>query len=337
MILTPLVINIFTTTSYSQWWSNYSFSKLLFMFTDMFSNNLVNLINAPSSFISRIDFGFFMFGIIPTLICLFGIINIFKSKYSIHKRLFISAIIPILILLIVSFAGKMVFLTKYNFEMYPILIFLSMFGLLEIKNSSLKSTLLIIFFILNISFIFTKDFKYYFYKPESNALVAELLRNAKLNPDDIIIFTYYPRERFSKYFDYSKYEIREIHKGNFFYYLTKNTTYKDAVLYGNNLYKNVYLSNSNTYLNNKIEEEFYQNLNKGKKIAVIFLDSVSMFSDVQINQIASYDKIYKKIPQPFLIFSYVKNFLIKKFNSDLKILKYEQKGNWSLLLFEKTN
>ena len=335
MILTPLVINIFTTTSYSQWWSNYSFSKFLFMFTDMYSNNLVNLINAPYSFISKIDFKFFIFGIIPAIICLIGVINIFNTSYNKLKILFVSAIIPSIILLVVSFTGKLVFLTKYNFEIYPTLIFLAMLGLLEIKNNKFKCIALIIFLVLNISFIFTKDFKQYFYKPESNSLVAELLKNAKLNPNDIILFTYYPRERFSKYFDYSKYEIREIHKGNFFYYLTKNTTYSDAVLNGDKLYKQVYLSNTNPYLSNKIEEEFYQNLISGKKIAVIFLDSVSMLSDVQINEITQNEKIYKKIPQPFLIFSYVKNFLIKKMYADLKLIKYEQKGDWSLLLFEK--
>lgn len=337
LLLTPLIINIFSTISFSQWWSNYSFSKLLFMLTDMFSSNLVNLVNAPFSFISHISFDFFIFAIIPTVICLLGILNISDNNHDESKKLLLTAIIPVAILFLASILGKLVFLTKYNFEVYPVLIFLALSGLLNIKNSKIKYTLIIILFVLNTTFLFTKEFKQYFYKPESHALVAELLNNAKLNTDDIILFTYYPRERFSKYFDYSRYEIREIHKGNFFYYLTKNNTYKDAVLNGNKIYKNVYLANSNPHFNSMVESEFYQNLVPGRKIAVIFLDSVSMLSDVQINQIVQDDKLYKKIPQPFLIFSYVKNYLVKKMYSDLKMVKYEQNGDWSLLLFEKTN
>lgn len=337
MLLTPLIINIFTTISFSQWWSNFSFSKLLFMFTDMFSSCPTNLINAPNSFISQINIKFLIFGIIPSIICITGIIYLtFILKENLYKNLLLTALIPTFILLFASITGKLVFLTKYNFEIYPILIYIALYGLFELKNKKLRISLLISLFILNTTYIFTPEYKAYFYKSESHKLVADLLNNAKLKPDDIIIFTYYPRERFSKYFDYSPYEIREIHKGNFFYYLTPNTTYKDAVIHGNKIYKKVYKSNDNKHFKNAIEKEFYQNLTSGKKIAIIFLNSVSMLSDIQIYKIASDDKYYNKIPQMFMIFSYVKNFLIKKMYADLKLIKIEEKGDWAIVVFEKS-
>ena len=336
LILTPLMINIFTVTSFSQWWSNFSISKVFFMFTDMFSNYLINLVNAPQNFISAITPKFFIFGIIPAVIAVIGLLNVLFLKNLYLKLLSLTAIVPTIILLAVSFSGKIVFLTKYNFEIYPVLIYLFVLGLFELKNKKIRVVVFSILFIINGLFIFTKDFKHYFYKSESNKLAAELLLNANLNPDDIIIFTYYPRERFAKYFDYSLYEVREIHKGNFFYYLTPDTTYNDAVVNAQNIYKKIYLSKNNTHLNNAIESEFYQNIREGKKIAILFLNSVSMLSDVQIFQIANNEKYYKKTPQMYMIFSYVKNFLIKKMNTDLQLIKYEQKGDWSIIIFEKT-
>lgn len=333
LLLTPIIINIITTISYSQWWSRYSFSKLLFFFTDIFSNYLINIINAPNNFISVINVSFIIFAIVPTVICILGLLNIIKVKNLRH--LLFTAFVPLVIVFFVSMSGKLVFLTKYNFEIYPVLIYLSMMGILEFKNLKFKIILLTLILLLNTGFLFSKDFKQHFYKPESNKLVAELLYSAKLKPNDIILFTYYPRERFSKYFDYSKYEIREVHKGNFFYYLTPKTTYKDAVINGDNIYKNIYKSNKNDYFSKKIENEFYENLISGRKIAVIYLNSVSFLSDIQLMQIAQNNTLYKKVPQMYLIFSYVKNFLIKKMYADLKIVKYEENGDWSMIVFEK--
>lgn len=337
LLLTPIFIKIFTTISFSQWWGISSLSKLAFMFTDIYSNYLVNLVNAPANFFSAIGWGFFLLGLIPTTICVIGLINSLFIENEYTKSLFIITTIPTIILILASFSSKFLFLTKYNTEVYPILIFLAIYGLTYIQKRYLKYGLLILLLILNISFLFTKNFHELFYKPESNKLVAELLEHAQLKQGDIILFTYYPRERFSKYFDYSNYEIREIHKGNFFYYLTPNTTYEQSVLNGKDLYHPIYVSNTNPYFTSKVEEEFYQNLTSGKKIAVVFLNSVSMLSDVQIYQIASDKNSYKNAPQPYLIFSYVKNFLIKKMYEDLKMKRYEQNGNWSIVVFEKTN
>ena len=335
LLLTPVFIKIFTTVSFSQWWGVSSLSKLAFMFTDIYSNYLVNFINAPANFFSAIGWGFFILGIIPTVICLVGLINSLFIEKEYTKSLFIMVLVPTAILTLVSFTSKFVFLTKYNIEVYPILIFLALYGLFAINKKTLKIGFLVILFVLNTSMLFTKNFQEYFYKPESNKLVADLLNHAQLKPNDVILFTYYPRERFSKYFDYSEYEVREVHKGNFFYYLTPNTTYEQAVIGGKEIYKPIFMSNKNPQFSSAIESEFYQNLKSGRKIAVVFLNSVSMLSDVQIYTIASDDNFYSKTPQPYLIFSYVKNFLIKKMYEDLKMTRYEQNGNWSMVVFEK--
>ena len=335
LLITPIIIKIFTTISYSQWWGISSFSKLAFMFTDMFSNYLINLLNAPANLFTAITPDYFVFGIIPTTICVIGLVVSLFAENSNAKKLLIIASVPTIILLLVSFTSKFVFLSKYNIEVYPIFIYLSMLGLSSIKRYKLKASLIVTLFVLNIFVLFTPTFKEHFIKPESNKLVAELLNDAHLKKDDVILFTYYPRERFMKYFDYSQYEIREVHKGNFFYYLTPDTSYQEAVLKGKEIYKPIYTSSNNPHFSSMIENEFYQNLKKGSKIAVIFLNSVSMFSDVQLYTITQNDKYYNSTPQPYMIFSYVKNYLIKKMNEYLKIVKYEQNGNWSMIVFEK--
>ena len=94
LLLTPVFIKIFTTVSFSQWWGVSSLSKLAFMFTDIYSNYLVNFINAPANFFSAIGWGFFILGIIPTVICLVGLINSLFIEKEYTKSLFIMALVP---------------------------------------------------------------------------------------------------------------------------------------------------------------------------------------------------------------------------------------------------
>lgn len=331
----PLLIKIFTTISFSQWWTSFSFSKILFMQTDFYSNYLVNLTNAPSSFIGAIGWGFLAFAIIPANIGITGFTNSLFVKNNYTKSLAMVVVATTSTLFFVSMTGKFIFLTKYNLEVYPIIIYLSLLGLYCFKNKAVKVTLIATLLLLNTSFLFTDNFKSKFIKNESHKLVAELLESANLHKNDHVLLTYYPTERFTKYYDFSDKKVTEIHKGNFMWYLSDNTSYHDVVKNGKNIYKQMYLSSENEYFDKKFIDEIVKNMHTEDKLAIVFLNSVSLFSDVQNFHITLEEKQYNKTPQMFMIFSYIKNRALKNALQELQLIRYEQKGEWAVATFKK--
>ena len=138
LITTPLAIKIMTTQSFSQWWGHFSISKIGFLFTDYFSPLLTNLTNAPDNFLYIPKLAWLM--LLPTLIALICIGKaIINNKTNI--LLLSTTIASVVVLVIASLSGKLVFITKYSIEIYPILIYLACFGLSSIDNKVLKNSL----------------------------------------------------------------------------------------------------------------------------------------------------------------------------------------------------
>jgi len=131
------------------------------------------------------------------------------------------------------------------------------------------------------------------------------------------------------YFNFSKF------KTNFNYFITPNTSYETAVIASKLIYKPVYLSNTNDNFDKILQNDVLKNMKSGDKLAIIFLNSVEFLSDVQIYTITSNDKMYKQTPQMYMIFSYIKNRLLKTATKEYKFVKYEQNGDWSIAVFEK--
>lgn len=228
----PLGLHILKMLPSSQWWGIFSYTNILFLFSDFFSPILTNHINAPSVFFYSKNILFNTLLLIPTIICLYGIIK--GGKHA--KGLFLVAISTVFLTAILAISGKIVFITKYNIEILPILILLFVIGM----QGKLGRILLIVLGFLYIGSIFTPYYPAKTFRSEGNKLVCDILNSMN---SDKIIFTYYEPNRFFRYLD-TNCETMHISKINRFDYLDNPSSIMDSV---------------------KISE----------RVSVVFLDSVS--------------------------------------------------------------
>lgn len=334
-IVSPLILKILTTQSFSQWWGHFSISKIGFLFTDYFSPVLTNLTNAPDNFFYMPKLAFFM--IVPAII---AIVCIFKSvvKNKLNMQLFLLTMSTMLVLIIVSLSGKLVFITKYSIEIYPVLIFLVCFGITEINNKILKNTLIIIYCLISLGYILLHPYSApKMRRAEGNKIMTDILGRMDLKKDDIILLEYYPANRFFKYFDFSKYRVVEIHKGNFPMYLSDTTSYEQILEHGKNLYKPMFKSNENLYFESMLDKYIFDKLKPGQSVVMVVLRSVAFYSPDDIKIVTENENLYNKTPLLFLVFSYLKNMTFNEMAKKLAITKLETKGNWMLIKFTKLN
>jgi len=257
-IITPLIINVFFTKSFSQWWGHFSVSKIGFLFTDYFSPVLSNLTNAPDNFFYMPHLAAVM--LIPAIIAIALIVkSVINNKFNLGLLILVSGYIFVLIA--ASLAGKLVFITKYSIEIYPALIFLACYGLSEIKNNVLKNITITVYCAISLGFIFLFPYSApKMHRAEGHKIVADLINNTDLKDGDFILLEYYNKERFEKYFDFSKYNVISINKGNFPEYLTNSVTYQEAYKNGKTVYKKMFLSDNNRYLHDKLQKEIFVKL-----------------------------------------------------------------------------
>lgn len=336
ILLTPLIFKIFTTKSFSQWWGHFTISKIGFLFTDYFSPVLTNLTNAPDKFLYAPKLALFI--IIPTIIAIVCIIkSLYKNKINI--QLFLLFISTITILIIASLTGKLVFITKYSMEIYPILIYLASFGVNSINNKIIKNSLIIVYCLISTGYIIFHPYSApKMRRAEGHKIMTDILSRMELKKDDIILLEYYPKSRFEKYFDFSDYRVVEIHKGNFPMFLSDETkTYEYAYKNGKNIYKNLFLSNNNTYFESMLDNQIFNKLKPNQSIAMVILDSVAFYSPDNLKIIANNKINYNNEPLLFLVFSYIKNKTFYEMMKNLTITKLERKGNWTVIKFTKLN
>lgn len=335
LMLAPLVIKIFTTQSFSQWWGHFSLSKIGFLFTDYFSPVLTNLTNAPDNLFYMPKLALYMF--IPSLIAIFCIIkSLIKDKLNL--QLFSVALFTTIVLAAASICGKLVFITKYSIEIYPILIFLACSGLASINKKGLKTTLIIVYSLLSLWYIIkAPNSAPKMRRAEGHKLAADLLYNADLQKDDIILLQYYAPNRFSKYFNFSDYRVITINKENFPEYLSNNNSYRDVLTDGKNIYQNTFANYNNPYFESKLKQQIFDNLTNGQSVVVIILNSVSFINPQAMVKIAQNETLYNKQPLLFLVFSYLKNKTFFEMSKNLTLTRVEQKGSWTIIKFTKLN
>lgn len=334
LTLAPHIIKIFTEKTYSQWWGHFSLSKIGFLITDYFSPILTNIVSSPDNFFYNFSLKFILFALLPSIIAIIGIIKALKSKESKILGLFFVSISFILILTAMSISGKLVFLTKYSMEIYPILIALMGYGLLKFNNNW-RYILIFIFSFLNLFYIIAShNSAPKMHRSEGHKIVANLLKNSDLHYGDIIILNYYPKDRFEKYFNFSNYRVLSINKGNFNTYLGTISEYKTRTN-GKELYKKVFSSSENPYFDAKFKHEVVDALMPNQKVVIVILNDVAIYSPMQIQKITSTENLYKKAPFLFLAFSYIKNEFINDSLTKLQITRFEQKGSWSVFTFKK--
>ncbi len=328
----PLILRMFTHYPFAQWWDHFSFAKIGFLLTDYFSPILINLVSSPDNFFYNFTFGFLIFGLLSTIIAIAGIVKALRTKKYEILGLFYLALAFVIFLIIFAISGKLVFLTKYSIEIYPILIVIAGFGLLEFKKE-LRVFLIFSFCFLNLFYILiTPTSAPKMHRAEGHKIVANLLKSAKLQDGDFILLNYYPKERFEKYFNFSKYKVLSINKNNFTEYLGMD--FNKSLKNGNAEYKNIFTAEENPTFKNKFNAEVITQLKAKQKLAIVILNDVAIYSPTKMLALTS-SKEYNKAPFFFLVFSQLRNEELKQSLKELKISRIEQKGSWTVITFIK--
>lgn len=331
----PLAVKIMTTQAFSQWWGHFSISKIGFLFTDYFSPLLTNLTNAPDNFFYAKGLSIIM--IIPAIIAIYCIVKaLLKNKFN--TLLFMSAMASVLVLIITAISGKLVFITKYSIEIYPILIYLLCCGLTSIENKILRNTLIVLYCVISLGYIFFAPYSApKMRRAEGQKIPMDMLKQVGLKQGDIILLEYYPASRFTKYFDFSDFRVVEIQKGNFVEYLSPNVSYEQVYKSGKDIYKDIFKNEQNTYFEDMLQKNVFDNLKTGQSVAVVVLNSVSYHDPQAMTQIVKNDVAYNKEPLLFLVFSYVRNKTFDEMLKSLSMTGFGQKGNWTVARFTKLN
>lgn len=201
----------------------------------------------------------------------------------------------------------------------------------------LKNITITVYCVISLGFIFLFPYSApKMHRAEGHKIVADLINNTDLKDGDFILLEYYNKERFEKYFDFSKYNVISINKGNFPEYLTNSVTYQEAYKNGKTVYKKMFLSDNNRYLHDKLQKEIFDKLGESQSVVMVILDSVSFYNPDEIKYIASDETLYKKTPLLFLVFSYLKKETFYDL-SEFAVTRVENKGNWTIVKFTKLN
>lgn len=338
LICIPLVYNIFAAKTFSQWWGHFTISKLGFLFTDYFSPVLTNLVNAPDKFIYIDSFSFFCFMMITPLIAIFLIGKaVYKNKLNL--ALILIAAGTVLIMSIAAICGKLVFITKYSIEIYPLLLFLAAYGAANFGKKYIGSILVTVFCIINGFYLIKSPVSApKMPRPQGHKLAADLITNAKLNDGDFILTEYYAQDRFEKYFNFDKYNVISITKGNFPEFLTLNGDYSQAYKNGKEIYKPIFQESQKGYFEYKLKTEILDKLQPNQSIIVLVNNNVAIYSQQNMEKISNDDYTYKNIPLMYLIFSYVNNHTLEYLLAQkLTVTRIESSGGWSAIKFTKLN
>ncbi len=337
LLSVPLVHSIFGTKSFSQWWGSFSISKIGFLITDYFSPVLTNLVNAPDNFFYVRSVSFVFFTVVPALTALFLIVKaIIKNR--LNTALFFMSAGFVCVLILAALSGRLVFITKYSIEIYPVLIFLAAYGADSFDKKFIGNILISIFCAINLTYLILSPVSApKMPRPQGHKIVADLIRRAQPKDGDVIFLEYYPYYRFTKYFDFSKYGVISIDKGTFQMFLSPDTTYQDVLSDGKSLYKDLFSEKKNGYLEAQIYKHVLKNLKPGQNVIVISSDSVSLFSQETMIEISNDEYLYNKTPIMYMIFSYIKNHVFSTLSQSLSVTRFERAGDWSLVKFTKLN
>ncbi len=340
LVISPLIFRIFTTISFSQWWASFSIRRIIQVMVDFFTPVIsqilpIEALNGYHLYASLV--------LIATMIASMIIfIGLFYKKCQKENLIFYVALSVFVVMIIAAALGKVVFEAKYMIEIYPILIFVFFNTVLSFSKKRIKIPVLLIFFAIQFGYLFTPYAAQNMPREEGHKYVAQLIKGANLKTDDYIVLTYYPQNRFEKYVDFSNYNVSSIHKGNFNEYLLPSITYKNAVKTGKKEYHGTFINATlpvGVFQGSKliyyINDNIYKKMHKGQKVAFIFLDSVSFLDETTFSNVVTNKKFYDATPLLYIIFSDFRNEIIKTIPVQAKNIRYEVKGAWTLVSFEK--
>ena len=339
-LTSPLLLRIFTTVSFSQWWASFSITRIAQVFVDFFTPVISQILPLEALNGYHLYASFVLIATIITLTVI--VIGLFYKKVKNENLIFYVALAVFVVMILASLLDKMVFEAKYIIEIYPILIFVFFNTILAFNKKRIKIPLLLIFFAIQFGYLFTSYAAPKVQREEGHKYVAQLINSAKLKQNDYIVLTYYPQNRFEKYQDFSKYNVISIHKGNFNDYILPAISYKEAVKSGKKQYRGTFINATlpvGVFQGSKliyyINDNIYKKMKTGQKVAFIFLDSVSFLDETTFSNVVTNTKFYEATPLLYIIFSDFRNEIIKTIPVNAKNIHYEVKGFWTLVSFEK--
>ncbi len=242
----PMGLNIIKMLPSSQWWGSFSYTNILFLFSDFFSPILTNNINAPKVFYYSSSITFITLITIPTIIAIIGILlGAIKNK-----GILCMSIGTIFIMSLLAYCGKIVFITKYSIEILPILILLMSIGFSTVKNIKLGYIMFFAFILFHIYAIFTPYYTANIERKEGNKIVGDILNEHK---PEYVLYTYYDENRFMRY------------------------------IQNNNNFKSLHISKTNRSQFIEKPSKILDEVGINKKISVVLLDSVSFIPAHSIN------------------------------------------------------
>ena len=208
MLLLPLGLNILSQLPFAQWWGKFTYTNILFMFSDFLSPVLTNNINCPPVFFYNADFALFM--TLPTLLAVVCIIFGIKQ----NKGFAVVSLLTVITLAVLAKTGMIVFITKYAIEILPTLIILLACGAVKLGRAG--NVLVMLFIAFHLLSFFSPFYVTKIVRGEGHRIVGEILNARK--PQNVI-FTYYSPDRFRRYADLDGIKTYDISKTNRFAYL----------------------------------------------------------------------------------------------------------------------
>lgn len=336
---------MFNQQYFSQWWAPFSWAKLAFFFTDLFSPYLVNITNAPPSFFSmvydghNINFGFALFAFIPLAVAVLCIVRGILVWDKNVKYFLLTSIGVYLSVFAASLFGKILFLTKYMIEIYPALILLAILGLISFKERGFKIILSTVFAVLSLFFILVSQYSpVKLIRGEGQNIPVAMLQALEYKNTDKVLFLYYPKERFLKY---SK-EIPEnkntshISKYDFPFIKDENETMKSTYKSGKLTYKPVFFSFVNKPLDTFLNKNVFSTIKRGDRFFLVDFSPVTIFNPRAFKITLLSDKKYNETPLLYLVFSYIRNYIVEEAENLLSFNDVVQYESWRIYVFEKT-
>lgn len=343
LLISPFLFTIATSHSLSQFWSEFSISKILFNLIDYFSPIQTNIVNSPDTFYTyiihnkKINYIFIIFAIIPCFLMITALISAIKEKNTIINTLLCSSLLFFIILSIFSILGKMILITKYSSEIYPILILTCAYGILTSGYEKLKKLIIIIFIILNLFYLInSNDSAPRRTRSEGHLAVVKLLETSRLKAGETVLLTYYDADKFERYLkSKNEYNFYSINKFNFNYFMYNDENYYETIKYGKVIYKNDFKEFPNKNIDKYIKDNFTSKIKKGDRIGIVFLNTVSFLSNDKIQSILEDEREYRRTPFIFLSFSSLKNSILYSLKDNYKMDSFTQAGDWTLFVYIK--
>lgn len=343
IIISPLLINIAFSKNLSQFWSEFSVTKIILNFTDYFSPIQTNMINTPDNFFvylyknAKFNAQFIIFAVLPLIIAITGIFQAVRQKNNALNTLLLTAALFYIILIVLSVSGKMVLSTKYSIEIYPVILLTFAYGFSCWTNSSLRNILLALYLFLNIIYLVASpSAAQKLERREGNLAPVKLIEYSRLKNGENVILTYYDVDKLQKYLSKDdKYKFSSINKFNFNYIYFHYDDYFETIKKGKYLFKNNLKTFPDRAFQDYIYKNYIYNMQKGERIGIIILDNVSFFTNSELQKIINNDKQFEKTPFIFMAFSCIKNNLMFAFKDDFVIDSITQAGDWTLIVYEK--